>query len=75
MPTLALTELLASYVPRLIQNRVIADPSPRVINTPVGVGNKPGTERRNASNLAVFAEPSPKNPTSPDGEPRRDDKR
>ena len=33
MPTLALTELLASYVPRLIQNRVIADPSP--IETPV----------------------------------------
>ena len=28
MPNLALTELLASYVPRLIQNRVIADPSP-----------------------------------------------
>jgi class 3 adenylate cyclase/tetratricopeptide (TPR) repeat protein len=33
MPTFALTELLASYVPRLIQNRVIADPSP--IETPV----------------------------------------
>src|SRR5574339_163998 len=29
----ALTELLASYVPRLIQNRVIADPSP--IESPV----------------------------------------
>ena len=28
MPNLALTELLASYVPRLIQKRVIADPSP-----------------------------------------------
>ena len=28
MSNLALTELLASYVPRLIQNRVIADPSP-----------------------------------------------
>src|SRR5687767_1935754 len=33
MPNLALTELLASYVPRLIQNRVIADPSP--IEAPV----------------------------------------
>ncbi|MGZ9234868.1 MAG: AAA family ATPase, partial [Anaerolineales bacterium] len=33
MPTLALTELLASYVPKLIQNRVIADPSP--IEAPV----------------------------------------
>src|SRR5512132_2098406 len=33
MPTLALTELLASYVPKLIQNRVIADPSP--IESPV----------------------------------------
>lgn len=28
MSTLALTEVLASYVPRLIQNRVAADPSP-----------------------------------------------
>jgi class 3 adenylate cyclase/tetratricopeptide (TPR) repeat protein len=33
MSTLALTELLASYVPRLIQKRVIADPSP--IESPV----------------------------------------
>ncbi|HLO16623.1 MAG TPA: adenylate/guanylate cyclase domain-containing protein, partial [Anaerolineales bacterium] len=33
MPNLALTELLASYVPKLIQNRVIADPSP--IESPV----------------------------------------
>src|SRR6266508_2622388 len=33
MSTLALTELLASYVPKLIQNRVIADPSP--IESPV----------------------------------------
>ena len=33
MSNLALTELLASYVPRLIQNRVIADPSP--IEAPV----------------------------------------
>ncbi|MEP7136673.1 MAG: adenylate/guanylate cyclase domain-containing protein [Chloroflexota bacterium] len=31
----ALTEILASYVPKLIQNRVIADPSP--IETPVSV--------------------------------------
>jgi len=28
MPTLALTELLASYVPKLIQNRIIANPAP-----------------------------------------------
>src|ERR1044072_7736651 len=33
MPNLALTELLASYVPKLIQNRVIANPSP--IEAPV----------------------------------------
>src|SRR5512146_1967619 len=33
MSNLALTELLASYVPRLIQNRVAADPSP--IESPV----------------------------------------
>src|SRR6266545_4343971 len=33
MSDLALTELLASYVPKLIQNRVIADPSP--IESPV----------------------------------------
>ncbi|HEX2998017.1 MAG TPA: AAA family ATPase [Anaerolineales bacterium] len=33
MSNLALTEVLASYVPRLIQNRIIADPSP--IETPV----------------------------------------
>lgn len=33
MSTLALTELLASYVPKLIQNRVIANPSP--IESPV----------------------------------------
>src|SRR6185369_1754982 len=33
MSTLALTELLASYVPKLIQNRVIANPSP--IEAPV----------------------------------------
>src|SRR5512145_2059702 len=33
MANLALTELLASYVPKLIQNRVIADPSP--IESPV----------------------------------------
>ena len=33
MSNLALTELLASYVPKLIQNRVIADPSP--IESPI----------------------------------------
>src|SRR5215208_6892163 len=33
MSNLALTELLASYVPKLIQNRIIADPSP--IESPV----------------------------------------
>jgi len=33
MSNLALTELLASYVPKLIQNRVIANPSP--IEAPV----------------------------------------
>src|SRR5512138_832669 len=33
MSNLALTELLASYVPRLIQNRIIADPAP--IEAPV----------------------------------------
>src|ERR1041384_2187276 len=33
MPDLTLTELLASYVPRLIQNRVASDPSP--IESPV----------------------------------------
>ncbi|HXD09065.1 MAG TPA: adenylate/guanylate cyclase domain-containing protein, partial [Anaerolineales bacterium] len=33
MPNPALTELLASYVPRLIQNRVVADPAP--IESPV----------------------------------------
>jgi hypothetical protein len=33
MSNLALTELLASYVPKLIQNRVASDPSP--IESPV----------------------------------------
>jgi len=33
MPNPALTEVLASYVPKLIQNRIIADPSP--IESPV----------------------------------------
>src|SRR5919206_2531527 len=33
MSNLALTELLASYVPKLIQNRIVADPSP--IESPV----------------------------------------
>ena len=36
----------------------IADPTPRLLNTPVGTSNKPGSERRNASNLAIFAEPT-----------------
>ena len=33
MPNPTLTELLASYVPKLIQHRVVADPSP--IESPV----------------------------------------
>jgi hypothetical protein len=33
----------------------IADPSPRLLNTPVGVHDIPGSQRRNAANLAVFA--------------------
>jgi hypothetical protein len=35
----------------------IADPSPRLVNTPMGSGKIRGTQRRNAVNLAVFAEP------------------
>jgi hypothetical protein len=34
---------------------VMADPTPRVVNVPVGVGNVPGTERSIGSSLAVFA--------------------
>jgi hypothetical protein len=37
---------------------VIADPSPRLINTPVGIKNIPGSQRKNACNLAIFAEPT-----------------
>jgi hypothetical protein len=35
---------------------VFADPAPRVVNIPVGVGNVPGSERLNGNNLAVFAQ-------------------
>jgi hypothetical protein len=34
----------------------IADPMPRVVNVPVGIGDVPGTERAVGSNLAVFAQ-------------------
>jgi hypothetical protein len=40
----------------------MADPTPHVVNIPVGNGNVPGTERAVGSNLAVFAntpEPAP----------------
>jgi hypothetical protein len=36
----------------------IADPSPRIINTPVGVKDIPGSQRKNACNVAIFAEPN-----------------
>ena len=36
----------------------IADPSPRLINTPMGSGKIRGSQRKNAVNLAVFAEPA-----------------
>jgi hypothetical protein len=35
----------------------IADPSPRVVNTPMGTGKVRGSQRKNAVNLAVFARP------------------
>jgi hypothetical protein len=35
----------------------IADPSPRIINTPVGTRDIPGSQRKNACNVAIFAEP------------------
>lgn len=35
---------------------VIADPTPRVVNVPVGIKDEPGTERKNAANLAIFAD-------------------
>jgi hypothetical protein len=38
---------------------VMADPTPRVVNVPVGVSNEPGTERRNGTNLAMFAGQAP----------------
>jgi hypothetical protein len=38
----------------------IADPSPRLLNTPVGVRNIPGSQRKNACNVAIFAEPADK---------------
>jgi hypothetical protein len=34
---------------------VLSDPSPRVVNVPVGVSNQPGTERFVGNNLGVFA--------------------
>lgn len=34
---------------------VFADPSPRVVNIPVGVSNTPGSERRVGNNFGVFA--------------------
>lgn len=36
---------------------VMADPTARVVNVPVGIDNVPGTERPNGSNLGVFAVP------------------
>jgi hypothetical protein len=39
---------------------VIADPSPRIINTPVGIKDIPGSQRKNACNVAIFAEPATK---------------
>ena len=40
---------------------VFADPSPRVVNIPVGVSNVPGSERVVGNNLAIFAQPSTAN--------------
>lgn len=34
----------------------IADPSPRILNTPVGTKDIPGSQRKNACNVAIFAE-------------------
>src|SRR5690606_31231331 len=36
---------------------VMASPTPRVVNVPVGIGNIPGTERSNGNNLGVYAQP------------------
>jgi hypothetical protein len=33
----------------------MADPTPRVVNVPVGISNVPGSERLNGNNLAIFA--------------------
>lgn len=38
---------------------VFADPTPRVVNVPVGVNNVPGSERAVGNNLAIFAQPNP----------------
>jgi hypothetical protein len=35
----------------------IADPSPRILNTPVGVHDIRGSQRKNACNVAIFASP------------------
>ncbi|MFB3892066.1 MAG: phosphodiester glycosidase family protein [Phycisphaerae bacterium] len=37
----------------------MADPTPRVVNVPVGLDNKPGTLRPVGSNLAIFAAATP----------------
>jgi hypothetical protein len=37
---------------------VIADPAPRILNTPVGVKDVAGSERRNACNVVIFAQPA-----------------
>jgi hypothetical protein len=43
----------------------MADPTPRVVNVPVGAADAAGTQRAVGSNLAVFASPVPRNtPTS-----------
>ncbi len=34
---------------------VFSDPSPRVVNIPVGIGNEPGTERYVGNNFGIFA--------------------
>jgi len=44
----------------------MADPTPRVVNVPVGVNNVPGSERPVGSNLSVFALPCS---TGPEGTP------
>ena len=38
---------------------VFADPTPRIVNVPVGVNNVPGSERAVGNNLAIFAQPNP----------------